>query len=83
MSTDRRLEILQLTKESSDRLGELINEGIEDGSLRDVDPLIIENAIVGAMDAAPEIETHMRFSDNSRVSAEYLELFFNGIASRD
>ena len=82
LSTDRRQEILHLTKESSDRLGELINEGIEDGSLRDVDPIITENAIVGAMDAAPEIATHLRFSDNSRVSAEYLELFFNGIASR-
>ncbi len=82
LSIERRNEILSLTQASSDQLGAFINEGIADGSIRDVDPWIIENAIAGTMDAAPEIATHMRFNDNSKISAEYLELFFNGIASR-
>jgi hypothetical protein len=47
-----------------------------------VDPRIIEHAIAGTVDAAPEIAARMHFSDNSEVSAEYLELFFNGIAKR-
>jgi hypothetical protein len=34
------------------------------------------------VDAAPDIGLHMRFSDNSKISAEYLHLFFNGIANR-
>lgn len=82
LSTERRNEILLLTEASSDQLGALIKEGIADGSIRNVDPRIVEHAIAGTVDAAPEIAARMRFSDNSEVSAEYLELFFNGIAKR-
>ena len=82
LSIERRNEILQLTRASSDKLGAFIQEGIADGSVRNVDPWIIENAIAGTVDAAPDIAMHMSFTDNSQVSAEYLELFFNGIASR-
>jgi AcrR family transcriptional regulator len=82
LGIERRNEILALTQASSDQLGAFIHEGIADGSIRDVDPWIIENAIAGTVDAAPDVAMHMNFSDNSRVSAEYLELFFNGIASR-
>ena len=83
LSIERRSEILSLTQASSDRLGAFINEGIADGSIRDVDPRIIEHAIAGTVDAAPNIAINLSFTDNSLVSAEYLELFFNGIASRD
>jgi AcrR family transcriptional regulator len=82
LNIERRNEILSLTQASSDQLGAFIHEGIKDGSIRDVDPWIIENAIAGTIDAAPDMAMHMSFTDNSRVSAEYLELFFNGIASR-
>jgi hypothetical protein len=82
LSIERRNEILQLTHKSSDQLGALVKEGITDGSIRNVDPRIIEHAIAGTVDAAPEIAARMHFSDNSEVSAEYLELFFNGIAKR-
>ncbi len=80
MNQDHRLDILQMTEDISHQLGELIAEGIEDGSIRDVDSSIIENAIAGAVDAAPGIARRMQFNDNSKVSAEYLQLFFNGIA---
>ena len=82
LGVERRAEILLLTQASSDQLGALVKEGIEDGSIRNVDPRIIEHAIAGTVDAAPEVAVRMRFSDNSEVSAEYLELFFNGIANR-
>jgi len=82
LSMERRTEILSLTQASSDQLGAFITEGIADGSISDVDPWIIENAIAGTVDAAPDIATHMNFTNNSQVSAEYLELFFNGIANR-
>ena len=82
LSIERRNEILKQTLASSDRLGEFISEGIKDGSIRDVKPGVIENAIAGTIDAAPGIAEKMRLKDNSKVSAEYLELFFNGIAKR-
>jgi AcrR family transcriptional regulator len=82
LSIERRNEVLQETQASSDRLGEFISEGIKDGSIRDVKPGIIENAIAGTIDAAPGIAEMMRIKDNSKVSAQYLELFFNGIANR-
>lgn len=80
MNQDHRLRILQLTEDISHQLGELIAEGIEDGSIRDVDPSVIENAIAGAVDSAPGVARRMQFTDNSKVSAEYLQLFINGIA---
>jgi len=80
MNQDHRLTILQMTEGISDQLGLLIAEGIEDGSIRDVDSSIIEKAIAGAVDAAPGIAKRMHFTDNSKVSAEYVQLFFNGIA---
>ncbi len=82
LSEKRRQEILELTGAISDRLGALISEGIRDGSVRNVNPAVVENAMIGTVDAAPDIGLHMHFSDNARVSAEYLQLFFNGIANR-
>ena len=82
MSQSHRVEILQITAEISDRLGLLIREGIKDGSIRDVDTGIVEKAIAGAVDAAPGVARRMQIHDNSQVSAEYLQLFFNGIAAR-
>ena len=80
MNQDHRLSILQMTEDISHQLGELIAEGIEDGSIRDVDSSVIENAIAGAVDSAPGVARRMQFTDNSRISAEYYQLFFNGIA---
>ena len=79
---ERRNEILKQTQDSSDRLGEFISEGIGDGSIRDVNPWIIENAIAGTIDASPGISERIRIEDNAKASAEYLSLFFNGIANR-
>lgn len=80
MNPDHRQKILEMTEGTSDRIGTLIADGIDDGSIRDVDPAIIENVIAGAVDAMPGISRRMRFSDNSQVSAQYLQLFFNGIS---
>jgi AcrR family transcriptional regulator len=83
LDLERRLEILEKTQVSSDRLGVLIREGIKDGSIRPVDPLVVENIIAGTVDAAPDIALRMRIDDIGKVSADYIQLFFNGIASRD
>jgi AcrR family transcriptional regulator len=80
MNPNHRHEILQMTEGTSERLGTLIAEGINDGSIRDVDPSIVEKAVAGAVDAMPGIAKRMQVADNSKVSADYLQLFFNGIA---
>jgi AcrR family transcriptional regulator len=82
MSKSHRIEILQITEKVSDRLGTFINEGIEDGSIRDMNSDIMQRVIAGAVDAAPGIARRMQFDNNSKVSAEYLQLYFNGIASK-
>jgi AcrR family transcriptional regulator len=81
MSQDHRQDILQMTEGTSERIGNLIAEGVDDGSIRGVTPAIVEKVIAGAVDAMPGIANRMRFTDNSKVSAEYLQLFFNGIAT--
>jgi hypothetical protein len=74
--------VFDQTQSLSDKLGELINEGIRDGSVRDLDPKIIENVIIGAVDGAPEVAAHMQIKDSHQVSKEYLNLFFNGLVRR-
>jgi hypothetical protein len=81
MNPDHRQDVLQMTEGTSERIGTLIAEGIDDGSIRDVDSSIVEKVIAGAVDAMPGITKRMQITDNSKVSAEYLQLFFNGIAS--
>jgi len=81
LNEERRHEILTETLRLSDELGKLISEGIEDGSIRNVDPQIIENVIAGTVDGAPDIAKQMRIDDIEATSAEYLQLIFNGIAN--
>ena len=81
LNEERRHEILAETLRLSDELGKLISEGIEDGSIRNVDPQIIENAIAGTVDGAPDIAKMMRIDDIEATSADYLQLIFNGIAN--
>jgi AcrR family transcriptional regulator len=82
LSEDRRREILRETRRLADALGAFIGQGIADKSLRQVNPQVIEHAIAGTVDAAHGLVRHMRVDDTSRVSAHYLQLFFNGIAGR-
>jgi len=81
LNEERRQEILMETLRLSDELGKLISEGIEDDSIRNVDPQIIENAIAGTIDGAPDIAKQMRIDDIEATSADYLQLIFNGIAN--
>jgi AcrR family transcriptional regulator len=81
LNEDRRREILLETQKLSDDLGVLISNGIDDGSIRKVSPEIIENAIAGTVDAAPDIASKMRIEDIEATSADYLQLIFNGIAN--
>ena len=46
-----------------------------------MDPQIIENAIAGTIDGAPDIAKQMRIDDIEATSADYLQLIFNGIAN--
>jgi hypothetical protein len=80
LDEQHRHEIYLQTQAISNRLGDLVKEGIEDGSIRNVDPSVVQNAMAGTVDAAPDVAARMQIDDNARVSAEYLELFFNGLA---
>jgi AcrR family transcriptional regulator len=80
LDEQHRQEIYLQTQAISNRLGDLVKEGIEDGSIRNVDPSVVQNAMAGTVDAAPDVVARMQIDDNARVSAEYLELFFNGLA---
>jgi AcrR family transcriptional regulator len=82
LDRDRRTQIRERTQATSDRLGALISEGMADGSIRTVDPLVVENAIAGTVDAAPDIALRMPVDNIEQVSADYLQLFFNGIARK-
>lgn len=81
LSEDRRHEILRETRKLTDELGQFITEGIADGSIRNVDSRIIEHAVAGTIDAAYGISRHMSIDNPIKVSAQYLQLFFNGIAT--
>jgi len=83
LGTSHRQEILQQTQQISDRIGLVITEGIEDGSLRNVDSSIIKNTISGTIDGAPDVATRMHLDNISTGSSDYLRLLFNGISASE
>lgn len=78
----RRREILERTETSNERFGDFIREGIDDGSVREVDTVIAQQLIAGAINASMEIGLWRRVDDLDSAANDYFDLFFNGLLPR-
>ena len=78
---ERRQEILKRTDASNARFGDLLKQGIDDGSVRPVHTYIAQQLIAGAMNAAMDIDLWYKVEDLDTAASEYFRALFDGLAA--
>lgn len=79
---ERRKRILARTDAINDRFVEFIHLGMEDGSIRRINPMVARNLLAGAINASMEITLWRRVDDIDRAALDYFDVFYNGILNR-
>ncbi|WP_068544501.1 TetR/AcrR family transcriptional regulator [Thalassotalea crassostreae] len=79
---ERRKQIEQAFKETRVIFGKVIQLGIDDKSIKNVDRMVAENIIAGAIEAIPDMASAMSKDELKDSSNEYFHIFFNGIATQ-
>ena len=79
---ERRRQITRITDQGNAFFGNFIREGIEDGSVREIDVFVAQNLFGGAMNASMEIQLWRRIDDIDSAAIDYFEVFFNGLKPR-
>ncbi len=77
---DRRQEILKRTDASNALFGDLLQQGIDDGSVREVNTFVAQQLIAGAMNAAMEIDLWYKMDDLDTAANEYFRVLFQGLS---
>ena len=73
--------IFQRTQNNSKRLSNFLVDGMKDGSIREIDPSIVEMLISGAIHCAMEMSIWQELTDIEKVFTDYFNVFFNSIKS--
>jgi len=79
---DRRKQILTRTDRSNQRFGDLIREGVKDGSVRPISIFVAENLISGAINASMDINLWRDVDDIEAAAIDYFDIFINGLLPR-
>jgi AcrR family transcriptional regulator len=80
LDIDKRQEIEIITSKTRDLFGNIIKLGIDDKSIKQVDLLVAENIIAGAIESIPDLGDSINEDDVIGDSANFFHIFFNGIA---
>ncbi|MEM6606289.1 MAG: TetR/AcrR family transcriptional regulator [Pseudomonadota bacterium] len=75
----RRREILEATEGNNDEFNTFIQQGIADGSIRDVDPFLARSLLAGAINAAMDIDLWRRVDDIDQAAQDYFDVFLTGL----
>ncbi|QBY05863.1 TetR/AcrR family transcriptional regulator [Thalassotalea sp. HSM 43] len=81
LSLDKRKEMQVATSAIRRLFGELISQGVNDNSIRGVDPFVTQNICAGAIESIPDMTASMKKYDAKTDASDYFHLIFNGIAS--
>mgnify|MGYP006073586299 CR=1 FL=1 len=79
LDIDKRQEIEIITSKTRDLFGKIIKLGIDDKSIKQVDLLVAENIIAGAIESIPDLGDSINEDDVIGDSANFFHIFFNGI----
>jgi AcrR family transcriptional regulator len=71
--------IFQRTQNNSKRLSSFLVDGMKDGSIREIDPSIVEMLVSGAIHCAMEMSIWQELTDIEKGFTDYFNVFFNGI----
>ena len=69
-------------RELDECFGDFLREGMKDGSVRPVDPMIAQNLIAGAVNASMELNLWRKVDDIDAAAIDYFDVFFNGLLPR-
>lgn len=83
LPTPRRLEILAATEASNRQFETFMREGMEDGSVRPVDPFLARSLMTGAINASMDISLWRPVDDIDAAAIDYFDLFLNGLLTRN
>lgn len=79
---EKRKPILKRTDKSNERFGKFLEEGIADGSVRNIDTFVAQQLITGAVNAAMDLKLWRKVDDVDAAAIEYFDVFFNGLTPR-
>jgi len=82
LPTVRRLEVLARTDAANNHFLDFLAEGVADGSIRPVDPLVARNLLAGAINASMDITLWRRVDNIDEAARDYFDVFFNGLLPR-
>jgi AcrR family transcriptional regulator len=77
----KRKQIEASISEVRDMFGDIIQLGIKDKTIKDVNLLIAENIIAGAIESVPDMALVYDQIDVNEASSDFFRIFFNGIAT--
>jgi len=76
---ERRREIIQRTEKANAQFGEILNEGIADGSVRPINTFVAQELISGAINAAINVHLWREIDDLESVANQYFDVFYSGL----
>lgn len=82
LPTAHRLDVIKRTEESNQRFGDFLRDGIEDGSVRNINTVVAQQLIAGAINAAMDLKLWRRVDDIDAAAIDYFDVFFNGLVPR-
>jgi AcrR family transcriptional regulator len=81
LEIEKRQEMEITTSKIRDLFGNIIQLGIDDKSIKQVDLLVAENIIAGAIESIPDLGDSIGEDNVLGDSADFFHIFFNGIAT--
>jgi AcrR family transcriptional regulator len=79
---ERRRQITRRTDRANERFGDLIREGIADGSVRPINTFVAQNLVAGAINASMDIQLWRKVDNLDDAAIDYFDIFFNGLQPR-
>jgi AcrR family transcriptional regulator len=79
LPTDIRREILVRTDAMTNRLGAMMQRGIAQGLIRDINVPVAQNLLMGAINAAMDLTEWRKMDDIDRAGMDYFDVFYFGL----
>lgn len=79
---DSRKIVVDRTEQANEHFADFIREGIDDGSVRPINPLVARNLIAGATNASMDLQKWRKIEDVDSAAVDYFDVFFNGLLRR-
>lgn len=80
---EKRKPILKRTDNGNSLFEEFLQQGIADGSVKDINTFVAQQLITGAVNASMDLKLWRRVDNLDAAAQDYFDVFFNGLAPRN